>query len=69
MFGYEMLSFFIGRNENGHIDNFVKYFKNIEELENYLKNFEFVIDKEFAIRQIENLNKKINKIKLLYQIG
>ena len=40
-------------------DNFVKYFKSLEQLYEYLDSFELEINKDFGLQKIEELNQKI----------
>lgn len=67
MFGYEHLSVFIYRlDKTGR--NFVKYFKNTKDLEEYLNGFELIINKKIALDKIKSLEQDIEKYKKDYEL-
>lgn len=66
--GYEFLSLFIGRCNGKSINNYVRYFNNIEELEKSILGLKLEIDQDFALFRIKKLNLEISKYKKDYQI-
>lgn len=64
-YSYEFLSLFIFRN----YDNYVRYFKNIGELEVALKSLTLRLDKEYAVKEIAKLSRQINELNKTYELN
>ena len=65
-YGWETLTLFIGRKINGRINNYVRYFSNIKELEETLAGNSFEIDTWHAINRITKLQDEIDIIRQDY---
>jgi len=67
-FGYEFLTLFIGRLDKTGV-NYVRYFKNIDELEKSISGLTLVLDKDFANTRIQKLNDEIQSYIQDYEIN
>ena len=66
-FSYEHLCLFIGRlNKTGR--NYVKYFKNVQELHDAIGSFSFKLDTEFAWKQIHRMQCEIEDLMINYRL-
>ena len=51
--------FFIHRNKDGNYDNYVKYCYTVEELAIVINSMRLEIDKEFALKKINELEEEV----------
>lgn len=67
-YGYEHLVLFIGRLDQDK-PNYVRYFKNIDQLNQSILGLNLVLDTDFANEQILRLRHEIEKYTKDYEIG
>lgn len=63
--GYDSLSIFSGRKTGG---NCIIYFDSIDEAVEFITGLIVEVDKKYAIAEINNLRRKINEMKIKYQL-